>query len=81
MSNVIPDIRIRVSRDSPNVSMTIEKGGAYYPDYSGEYEFTPQDVEQVIQTKKKVLLDNIIIRPIPQNYGLITYNGSFITVS
>ena len=49
--------------------------------YEGPYEFTPTQDTQTVQTADKVLLENIIINPIPQNYGLITWNGSVITVS
>jgi hypothetical protein len=49
--------------------------------YDGPYEFTPTQETQTVQTADKVLLDDIIIHPIPQNYGLITYNGRKITVS
>ena len=49
--------------------------------YDGPYEFTPTQETQTAQTADKVLLENIIIHPIPQNYGLITWNGSIITVS
>jgi hypothetical protein len=49
--------------------------------YDGPYEFTPTQETQTVITAEKLLLENIVINPIPQNYGLITYNGSFITVS
>ena len=49
--------------------------------YTGEYEFTPTRETQVININHKEALRNITINPIPQNYGLITYNGSIITVS
>ena len=49
--------------------------------YEGDYEFTPTQEQQIVPTLGKVLSDNIIIAPIPSNYGLITYNGFEITVS
>ena len=49
--------------------------------YEGPYEFTPTQETQTAQTANKVLLENIVINPIPQNYGLITWNGAVITVS
>jgi hypothetical protein len=49
--------------------------------YTGAYEFTPTRETQVININHKEALRNITINPIPQNYGLITYNGSIITVS
>ena len=75
------DIQIEVSLEIPDIEINVQSGGEYYPEYDGEYEFTPAAEEQVIQTRQKVLLDNIRIAPIPQNYGLITYRGHTITVS
>ena len=52
-----------------------------YPDYSGAYEFVPTAETQTIPTDHLVLLDNIVIDPIPSNYGLISWDGVVITVS
>lgn len=61
-----------------NVSM----GEAYMPEsYQGSVDVTPTNTIQVLATQGKVLDSNITIEPIPNNYGLITYNGSYITVS
>lgn len=49
--------------------------------YTGAYEFTPSAEEQTIPTRMKALEQDIVIHAIPNNYGLITYNGSVITVS
>lgn len=49
--------------------------------YDGAYEWTPSESVQTIEIADKKALDNIIINPIPQNYGLITWNGSTLTVS
>lgn len=49
--------------------------------YEGATTFTPSDTVQVIQTKDLVLGDDITINPIPSNYGRITWNGSYLTVS
>lgn len=51
------------------------------PDYDGGYEFTPSDEQQVVPTAGKTLKENIVINPIPSNYGLISYNGFKLTVS
>lgn len=49
--------------------------------YEGEYVITPSGQEQILQTKNLRMTDNVVVNPIPQNYGLITWDGSTITVS
>ncbi len=52
-----------------------------YEEYSGATVVTPSSEVQVLPTEEKVVLENIVINPIPSNYGLITWNGSVLTVS
>lgn len=49
--------------------------------YDGDYIITPTQSEQVLQTADLLCTDNITINPIPNNYGLITWNGSVLTVT
>ena len=49
--------------------------------YMGAYEFTPTDEQQVINIEGLTASQNITINPIPDNYGLITWNGATLTVS
>lgn len=49
--------------------------------YDGSYSFTPTESEQVITIEHKMATQNITIEPIPYNYGLVTWNGSALTVS
>lgn len=49
--------------------------------YTGEYTVTPSAETQTLETNGLRMTDNITINPIPSNYGLITWNGSTITVS
>ena len=51
------------------------------PSYEGNYIFTPTEEEQIVPTEGTRLSQNIIINPIPSNYGRITWNGSVLTVS
>lgn len=78
-------VNIQVGVSADEVSIPVGIGAAYQMRngeiYQGGYEFTPTRETQTVQTKDRLLLENIRINPIPQNYGLITYNGSFITVS
>lgn len=65
-----------VSTDS---KIVINKIGA--DPYEGEYVITPSGAVQILEIKNKTAVQNITIQPIPQNYGLITWNGSVLTVS
>ena len=51
------------------------------PVYDGITEVTPSNQAQILQTSNKTLTRNIVVNPIPSNYGLITWNGSTLTVS
>lgn len=52
-----------------------------YPTYQGETEFTPSRDAQTVSVGGKLSMTDITINPIPSNYGLITWNGSTLTVS
>ena len=49
--------------------------------YDGPYRYTPTMEEQTIPINNKRATHDIVIDPIPSNYGLITWNGSVLTVS
>ena len=49
--------------------------------YTGEYTVTPSSEAQTLETNGLRMTDNITVQPIPSNYGLITWDGSTITVS
>ena len=49
--------------------------------YFGPYSVTPTQYKQTLSTQNKLLLENIVVEAIPSNYGLITWNGSYLTVS
>ena len=51
------------------------------PTYDGPYEVTPAGYAQVLATDGLAMAANLTINPIPSNYGLVTYDGSVITVS
>lgn len=51
------------------------------PYYEGEYEITPASEAQIIETAQMSMAQNLIVNPIPSNYGLITWDGRTITVS
>lgn len=61
-----------------SVDGTFIDGGRYY---DGEYEVTPTRSTQVLETGGFKMAQNVIVNPIPRNYGLITYDGSGLMVS
>lgn len=50
-------------------------------EYAGPYEVTPSAAEQVLEIRNKKATQNIIINPIPSNYGLVTWDGAMLTIS
>lgn len=49
--------------------------------WKGTYTFIPTQYEQRVPVSGLVMENDIIIEKIPDNYGLITYNGSKIRIS
>ena len=49
--------------------------------YTGEYTVTPSAEAQILLTNNFRMTDNITIEPIPNNYGLITWDGATLMVS
>lgn len=50
------------------------------PTYTGDTVVTPSDTEQVLATADKVVARNIVVNPIPENYGRLLYSGNTLTV-
>lgn len=48
--------------------------------YRGTYTVTPSEEAQTLATEGFYLENNVMIDPIPSNYGRITWNGSTLTV-
>lgn len=51
------------------------------PSYGGPYEVTPSAETQILKTDALYMNGDVVINPVPSNYGLITYDGSGIRVS
>lgn len=68
--------------DTNSATFTAEQGIPIYPSpYMGAYEVTPSNVTQTLPTEGLMMSREVVINPIPSNYGLITWNGSTLTVS
>lgn len=50
-------------------------------EYHGPTSFVPSEEQQTIQTAGYTVREDIIIEPIPSNYGKISWDGRRITVS
>lgn len=73
--------RLKV-QDSGAVRFGAETGIPIYPSaYTRAYEVTPTQETQTLPTEGLIMSHNVVINPIPSNYGLITWNGSTLTVS
>lgn len=49
--------------------------------YDGPYSYTPTSEQQVVAIQGKQATQDIIIAPIPSNYGLVAWNGAALTIS
>lgn len=49
--------------------------------YEGVYIATPTQAQQVFPTQGKILDEDFIVEPIPNNYGLVEWNGFFLKIS
>lgn len=69
---------------SPPVSMSGELSIPTYIDvdvYDGAMEITPTEEVQVLPTTNKTAVGNIIVNPIPRNYGRVVWDGSKLTIT
>ena len=72
------EMTVQFSEDSFNCDFG---EGIISGDYDGPYVVTPTQETQTLATAGKTLESNVTVNPIPSNYGLITWDGSTITVS
>ena len=46
--------------------------------YTGPTEVTPNNTTQILPTSGLVVSTDIVVNPIPSNYGLVSYNGFYL---
>lgn len=85
MKVTIQPQKVKVSINSSNMGINVGSSIAReildtYP-YEGEYIVNPTTETQILLTKNLRMIDNLVINPIPNNYGLVTWNGSFLVIS
>ena len=70
---------------SEKTALKLKIGGIgfpVYPDpYRGKYTVTPSQHRQTLETRGLMALENVIIEKIPDCYGLVEWNGSFLRIS
>ena len=77
------EVKFAVEDHSFDVEMgeitVVNSGGETY---AGDYVVTPTKEVQTLETKGKIMREDVRIAAIPQNYGLITYDQKkIITVT
>ena len=74
-------VEVNEFNEIENSLLTLEiRGAVQLPTEDGR-TITPTDEEQLAIEQGTYALDDIVVAPIPNNYGLITWNGSILTVS
>lgn len=70
-----------VSARSPSYEVMVSSGVLDGMPYEGSYEVVPSAEPQELPTSGLVMRGNVTVGAIPSNYGLVTWNGSVLTVS
>lgn len=74
---------VRVN-DPPAVAFGTGEYVPYVPrvdEYDGPYAVTPTTTAQTLATRGLLSTADIVVNPIPSNYGLVQWNGAVLTVS
>ena len=78
-----PGATLRVG-DAPAVAFGTDEYVPYVPrvdEWAGPYEVTPSEVAQTLATRDLLMAADLVVGPIPSNYGLVTWDGAVLTVS
>lgn len=70
-----------VEARTPSYTVRVEASTAGGIPYEGTYDVTPSGDVQTLATAGRTLAHDVTVGAIPSNYGLITYDGTVITVS
>lgn len=78
-----PDSTVLAASDPESLALTVSESVVEVdlPWYDGDCEVTPTREAQVLATSGRAMSSDVTVAPIPSNYGLITWNGSYITVT
>lgn len=75
---------LKMTLSQPEIRMRIEPAKVVYQGgeaYEGNYEITPSEELQTLPTANRQLARDIVVAPIPKNYGQITYSGGGIIIT
>lgn len=76
------DIPLKVdTHEDIALGMDTSVTASIVPRYDGQYSVTPAREAQSLATSGKLMTEDITVGAIPSNYGLITWDGSTLTVS
>lgn len=80
---VAPSVEVGVRGQRAKISTGTPVAREYVdlPAYTGSYNVTPGESAQTLATQNRRMTGNVTINPIPSNYGLITWDGTALTVS
>ncbi len=68
-------ISLRAINPRQPIRLTIHAGGGEVPWYTGETTVTPTQYQQELATASLRMPANVIVNPIPPDWGHILYNG------
>ena len=70
-----------VISDSERITASMNVPAFVSTYFDGQYTVTPAPEDQYLETQGLVMRENLKVEKIPSNYGLITWNGQYLTVS
>lgn len=68
----------RLSRRSPRLKVKISVSAIRPPEYDGPYTFTPNESSYIFNTSGKMVGNDIVIDPIPDNYARMSWDGTVL---
>lgn len=75
-----PALSLAVGQN-PTLGVSVAESirGGSYPDYTGAYEITPTTEEQTLETRRRVMADNVTVHEIPY-YETTNESGGYTVI-
>ena len=74
-------VSVRENAFTFRVGMEAQINVSELPAYAGPYTVTPGAQAQTLSTQGRRMTSDVTVAAIPSCYGLITWNGAYLTVS